>query len=90
MASSTRITPIGFSDAIGNTAPVNLTQALPPDQDAAVLLLGCGDARNIIFSVYAGSRSGRFLSPSVLYAVQLETLTYLIEGGRSETRYHGM
>ncbi|KAF1967994.1 hypothetical protein BU23DRAFT_602460 [Bimuria novae-zelandiae CBS 107.79] len=40
---------------VGNTPPVCLTQNLPPDRDAAVLLLGCGDIRNILFTAYAGA-----------------------------------
>ncbi|KAF1944977.1 hypothetical protein EJ02DRAFT_509908 [Clathrospora elynae] len=38
----------------GNTPAVCLTQSLPPDQDAALLLLGCGDVRNILFTIYSG------------------------------------
>ncbi|RMZ85232.1 hypothetical protein DV738_g441, partial [Chaetothyriales sp. CBS 135597] len=36
---------------IGNTPPVCLTRFLPPEQDADILLLGCGDARNILFTL---------------------------------------
>ncbi|KAF1952907.1 hypothetical protein CC80DRAFT_571306 [Byssothecium circinans] len=39
----------------GNTPAVCLTQNLPPDRDAVVLLLGCGDIRNILFTTYAGA-----------------------------------
>ena len=38
---------------IGNTPAVCLTQNLPPEQNADILLLGCGDVRNILFTVYA-------------------------------------
>ncbi|KAG8714183.1 hypothetical protein FRC09_017903 [Ceratobasidium sp. 395] len=38
---------------IGNTTPVCLTQDLSPDQSADILLLGCGDPRNILFTLYA-------------------------------------
>ncbi|KAK3989369.1 hypothetical protein QBC44DRAFT_267148 [Cladorrhinum sp. PSN332] len=38
----------------GNTAAVSLTQTLPPEkQPASVLLLGCGDVRNILFSIHS-------------------------------------
>lgn len=36
---------------IGNTPPVCLTDHLPPEQDALILLLGCGDPRNILYTV---------------------------------------
>ncbi|KAH0843174.1 MYND finger family protein [Fonsecaea pedrosoi] len=38
---------------VGNTPPVDVLEAIPPGQDAAVLLLGCGDARNLLFSLYS-------------------------------------
>ncbi|AEO58629.1 hypothetical protein MYCTH_95272 [Thermothelomyces thermophilus ATCC 42464] len=42
---------------IGNTPAVFLTQGLPPEKDANILLLGCGDVRNIFFTVHSdGSR----------------------------------
>nr|XP_018905174.1 PREDICTED: uncharacterized protein LOC109035832 isoform X3 [Bemisia tabaci] len=37
---------------LGNTPPVSLAQDLPPEQDADILLLGCGDARNILFTCF--------------------------------------
>ncbi|KAF2176023.1 hypothetical protein K469DRAFT_682816 [Zopfia rhizophila CBS 207.26] len=39
---------------VGNTPAVCLTQSLLPDQDASILLLGCGDIRNVLFTTYAG------------------------------------
>ena len=39
----------------GNTPAVGLTQDLPSGKDADVLLLGCGDLRNILFTAYAQS-----------------------------------
>ena len=44
---------LNYSDRIGNTPATCLTQELPPNQAAQILLLGCGDARNILFTVYA-------------------------------------
>ncbi|KAK4249019.1 hypothetical protein C7999DRAFT_30550 [Corynascus novoguineensis] len=38
---------------IGNTPAVSLTQGLPPEKDANILLLGCGDIRNILFTVHS-------------------------------------
>ncbi|TFY65882.1 hypothetical protein EVG20_g5216 [Dentipellis fragilis] len=38
---------------IGNTSPVCLTKDIAPDQSASVLLLGCGDPRNILYTLYA-------------------------------------
>lgn len=42
-----------FFYPIGNTPAVYLTQDLPPGQLADVLLLGCGDVRNVLYTVYA-------------------------------------
>lgn len=49
-----------FFYAVGNTPAVNLTSSVPPDQDADILLLGCGDVRNILFSIYIGMGNGMF------------------------------
>jgi hypothetical protein len=37
---------------LGNTTPNDLTQTLPPGEDADILLLGCGDVRNVLFTVH--------------------------------------
>ncbi|PFH50430.1 hypothetical protein AMATHDRAFT_47924 [Amanita thiersii Skay4041] len=39
--------------AIGNTPAVCFTQDLPPEVPANLLSLGCGDARNILYTAYA-------------------------------------
>lgn len=59
MAGPARIQRMSFFYAIGNTPAVCLTQSLPPDQDAALLLLGCGDVRNVLFTAYAGPGFGK-------------------------------
>lgn len=51
---------------IGNTPAVCLTQNLPPDCNANVLLLGCVDIRNILFTAYAGAGIGTVKVPSRL------------------------
>ncbi|KAI6115967.1 hypothetical protein F5141DRAFT_1212573 [Pisolithus sp. B1] len=38
---------------LGNTPAVCLTEDLPPERNADVLLLGCGDPRHILYTVYA-------------------------------------
>ncbi|OTA99712.1 hypothetical protein M426DRAFT_67268 [Hypoxylon sp. CI-4A] len=38
---------------IGNTPAVSLTRDLPQGVDADILLLGCGDVRNILFTAYS-------------------------------------
>jgi hypothetical protein len=40
---------------IGNTPAVSLTQGLPPEKKADILLLGCGDIRNILFTLHCDS-----------------------------------
>ena len=42
-----------FFYPIGNTPAVCLTSELPPEQSADILLLGCGDVRNILYTTYA-------------------------------------
>ena len=37
---------------IGNTSAVRLTEHLPPEQQANVLLLACGDPRHILYTIY--------------------------------------
>ena len=44
--------------AIGNTSAEILTEGLPPEDNADVLSLGCGDARNILYTVYADRWAG--------------------------------
>ncbi|KAI1210252.1 uncharacterized protein F4807DRAFT_74160 [Annulohypoxylon truncatum] len=39
--------------ALGNTPAVSLTRGFPQGLDADILLLGCGDVRNILFTVYS-------------------------------------
>ncbi|KAI0165686.1 hypothetical protein GGR57DRAFT_448367 [Xylariaceae sp. FL1272] len=41
-----------FFYPIGNTPAISLTQSIPPDDPANILLLGCGDVRNILFTVH--------------------------------------
>jgi hypothetical protein len=38
---------------VGNTPAICLTQGLPPESQATVLLLGCGDVRNALFTAHA-------------------------------------
>ncbi|CAE6441890.1 unnamed protein product, partial [Rhizoctonia solani] len=49
-----------FFYPIGNTAAISLTQDLSPEQSAAdILLLGCGDPRNILFTLYSDLTKGQ-------------------------------
>ncbi|KZL78747.1 MYND finger family protein [Colletotrichum tofieldiae] len=43
---------ISFFYAVGNTPAINLAKNLPHGLDASILLLGCGDVRNIIHTTY--------------------------------------
>ncbi|KAI0051379.1 hypothetical protein FA95DRAFT_1485634 [Auriscalpium vulgare] len=42
-----------FFYPIGNTPPCCLTDGVPPEQSANLLLLGCGDPRNLLFTVHS-------------------------------------
>ena len=46
-----------FFYPIGNTPAVCLTQDLSREQGADILLLGCGDIRNILFTIYSDNGS---------------------------------
>jgi hypothetical protein len=41
-----------FFYAAGNTPAVNIARAVPHGQDASILMLGCGDLRNILYASY--------------------------------------
>lgn len=60
MVTSTHLLIDTFIYAFGNTPAVNLTSSVSPDQDADILLLGCGDVQNILFSINTGMGNGRF------------------------------
>ncbi|KAI3340979.1 hypothetical protein F4824DRAFT_516198 [Ustulina deusta] len=47
---------------IGNTPAVSLTQTIPPGEPVDILLLGCGDVRNILFTSYVDARNILLLS----------------------------
>ena len=47
-----------FFYPIGNTPPVCLTRDLAPEENAQILLLGCGDPRNILHTVHVGLSDG--------------------------------
>lgn len=57
MLHSTTVNIVKFFYPVGNTPAICLTQDLPYEQDANVLLLGCGDVRNVLFTTYADSGS---------------------------------
>ncbi|KAJ9653116.1 hypothetical protein H2198_007666 [Neophaeococcomyces mojaviensis] len=52
MIRNTVVNTVNYFYPLGNTPPVSLTQDLPFGKDADVLLLGCGDARNILFTCF--------------------------------------
>ncbi|KAM5352042.1 hypothetical protein ACJ41O_004765 [Fusarium nematophilum] len=52
MLTPTVANKIGFLYAAGNTPATSLTRCIPQGQDAAILSLGCGDLRNILYTAY--------------------------------------
>jgi hypothetical protein len=52
---------LNFFYGVGNTPAVCLTQGLAREEDADVLLLGCGDVRNILCTIYSRGQPGTFL-----------------------------
>jgi hypothetical protein len=53
---------------IGNTTPNDLTITLRPSEDADILLLGCGDIRNVLFTLHSSKKpphsAGMWATPS--------------------------
>lgn len=50
-----------FYYSLGNTPAVCLTRHLTPELDARILLLGCGDLRNVLFTCFADGAPDRAL-----------------------------
>ncbi|EED84255.1 predicted protein [Postia placenta Mad-698-R] len=48
-----------FFYPLGNTPAVCLTRDIPPEEPADVLLLGCGDPRSVLFTIFSEPRKGR-------------------------------
>lgn len=63
MIKPAHIQTTSFFYAMGNTPAVCLTKSLPPDQDVSLLLLGCGDVRNVLLTAYADLGDGNYLKP---------------------------
>ncbi|KAI1381035.1 hypothetical protein F4677DRAFT_462137 [Hypoxylon crocopeplum] len=57
MSAPPKINSMEYFYAVGNTPAVSLIQAIPPGVPVDVLLLGCGDVRNILFTSYASPRA---------------------------------
>ncbi|KLU85500.1 hypothetical protein MAPG_04523 [Magnaporthiopsis poae ATCC 64411] len=45
--------PVAYLYALGNTPAINVARAVPPGINADILLLGCGDIRNLLYTAYA-------------------------------------
>jgi len=65
MATPVMVDIITFFYPVGNTSAVHLTRNLPREQTARILLLGCGDIRNIVFTVYMDQDSGKQIPPGI-------------------------
>jgi hypothetical protein len=48
----TYVSPMQWFYPIGNTAAASLSQDIPPGKTVNALLLGNGDPRNILFTLY--------------------------------------
>ncbi|KAH8699392.1 hypothetical protein GQ44DRAFT_744204 [Phaeosphaeriaceae sp. PMI808] len=55
MLKPAHIETLAYFYPAGNTPAVCYSQTLPPGQDAALLLLGCGDVRSVLFTAYSRS-----------------------------------
>ncbi|KAF5619748.1 hypothetical protein F25303_12717 [Fusarium sp. NRRL 25303] len=52
MLTPTNAVKTSFLYAAGNTPATSLTRSVPQGQDVAVLSLGCGDLRNVLYTTY--------------------------------------
>ncbi|TEB27907.1 hypothetical protein FA13DRAFT_1666645 [Coprinellus micaceus] len=79
-----------FFYPIGNTSAVSVTADLPPEEPACVLLLGCGDPRNILHTVATETHSRPLdftccdVEPAVL-ARNVLLFTLIMDGQASAT-----
>ncbi|KAI1768471.1 hypothetical protein GGR53DRAFT_410482 [Hypoxylon sp. FL1150] len=79
---------------LGNTPVVSLTRSLPQGEDADILLLGCGDVRNVLYTTYSerGFPARRLditscdIEPAVI-ARNVLLLTLLIEGVSADSMW---
>jgi hypothetical protein len=72
MATPVVVDIVTYFYPVGNTSAVHLTRNLPRGQTAQILLLGCGDIRNIVFTVYMDQDSGEnILQVSLISALML-------------------
>jgi Domain of unknown function (DUF4470) len=44
---------------IGNTSAICLTRDVAPEVPANILLLGCGDTRNLLYTIFSENRSSK-------------------------------
>jgi len=52
MAYQANVSPFQSWRPFAREPAISLTQNLPPEIDAKCLILGCGDARNILFTIF--------------------------------------
>ena len=52
------VSPMQWFFPMGQTSAVSLTQDLPPGKHANVLVLGNGDARNILYTLFNEQNNG--------------------------------
>ena len=52
---------VTFFYPLGNTPAVSLSQGLPSEREADILLLGSGDLRHILFTVHTDRKFDPFL-----------------------------
>jgi hypothetical protein len=63
MAHTVPLPEKAFFYPLGYTAPVSLTQELPPEQQGRILLLGCDDPRSIFYTIFSDVKipNGKYL-----------------------------
>ncbi|KAG2013101.1 hypothetical protein CC2G_010040 [Coprinopsis cinerea AmutBmut pab1-1] len=79
----------------GNTPATSLTQNLAPEEDAKILVLGCGDARSVLYTIHADQRVGDFIRPldftfcdheAAVLARNILLYTLLIDGNTDDAK----
>ncbi|KAI0364270.1 hypothetical protein BV20DRAFT_956586 [Pilatotrama ljubarskyi] len=84
-----------FFYAFGNTTAASLSRDLPPEQHADILLLGCGDPRHVLYTVFSepvdSSRALDFtccdIDPGVLARNAL-LLSFIADGVSQDTTWN--
>lgn len=61
MQSQVNVAPFKKYSPLGKVPAVSLTNELPPGLNADILLLSCGDVRNILYTIFCEEDNGMLI-----------------------------